>query len=174
MYLGTLSREFTVNGKMGKAEDLENNLVDLVLSRGRLVKIVLKKDRINGKVLSVTQDAIEIEGYGRLELAPNFNVYKLYGDFKTLSLKDILVGYNLQEFVAADGKLCAALVERQFDAKTIRVLLMNTGFKSLFHPSVELTVHGSAVLEYDVGEGKTESEELADGALLQIQHLSTC
>ena len=35
--------------------------------------------------------------------------------------------------------------------------------------SVELTVHGSAVLEYDVGEGKTESEELADGALLQIQ-----
>ena len=87
VYLGTLSREFTVNGKMGKAEDLENNLVDLVLSRGRLVKIVLKKDRINGKVLSVTQDAIEIEGYGRLELAPNFNVYKLYGDFKTLSLK---------------------------------------------------------------------------------------
>ena len=79
------------------------------------------------------------------------------------------MGYNLQEFVAADGKLCAALVERQFDAKTIRVLLMNTGFKSLFHPSVELTVHGSAVLEYDVGEGKTESEELADGALLQIQ-----
>ena len=169
VYLGTLSREFTVNGKMGKAEDLENNLVDLVLNRGRLVKIVLKKDRINGKVLSVTEDAIEIEGYGRLELAPNFNVYKLYGDFKTLSLKDILVGYNLQEFVAADGKLCAALVERQFDAKTIRVLLMNTGFKSLFHPSVELTVHGSAVLEYDVGEGKTESEELADGALLQIQ-----
>lgn len=55
---------------------------------------------------------------GGLELAPNFHVYKLYGDFKILSLKDILVGYNLQEFVAEDGKLCAALVERQFDAKS--------------------------------------------------------
>ena len=168
VYLGTLSREFSISGKMGKAEDLENNLVDLVLSKGKLTKIVLKKDRINGKVLSVTEDAVEIEGYGRLELAPNFHVYKLYGDFKILSLKDILVGYNLQEFVAEDGKLCAALVERQFDAKTIRVLLMNTGFKSLFHPSVDVTVHGAAVLEYDVKDGKTKSEELEDGARVQV------
>lgn len=168
VYLGTLSREFSINGKMGKAEDLENNLVDLVLSKGKLTKIVLKKDRINGKVLSVTEDAVEIEGYGRLELAPNFHVYKLYGDFKILSLKDILVGYNLQEFVAEDGKLCAALVERQFDAKTIRVLLMDTGFKSLFHPSVDITVHGPAVLEYDVKDGKTKSEELEDGANVQV------
>ena len=168
VYLGTLSREFSISGKMGKAEDLENNLVDLVLSKGKLTKIVLKKDRINGKVLSVTEDAVEIEGYGRLELAPNFHVYKLYGDFKILSLKDILVGYNLQEFVAEDGKLCAALVERQFDAKTIRVLLMDTGFKSLFHPSVDVTVHGPAVLEYDVKDGKTKSEELEDGARVQV------
>ena len=168
VYLGTLSREFSINGKMGKAEDLENNLVDLVLSKGKLTKIVLKKDRINGKVLSVTEDAVEIEGYGRLELAPNFHVYKLYGDFKILNLKDILVGYNLQEFVAEDGKLCAALVERQFDAKTIRVLLMDTGFKSLFHPSVDVTVHGPAVLEYDVKDGKTKSEELEDGANIQV------
>lgn len=168
VYLGTLSREFSISGKMGKAEDLENNLVDLVLSKGKLTKIVLKKDRINGKVLSVTEDAVEIEGYGRLELAPNFHVYKLYGDFKILSLKDILVGYNLQEFVAEDGKLCAALVERQFDAKTIRVLLMDTGFKSLFHPSVDVTVHGAAVLEYDVKDGKTKSEELEDGARVQV------
>ena len=142
--------------------------MDLVLSKGKLTKIVLKKDRINGKVLSVTEDAVEIEGYGRLELAPNFHVYKLYGDFKILSLKDILVGYNLQEFVAEDGKLCAALVERQFDAKTIRVLLMDTGFKSLFHPSVDVTVHGAAVLEYDVKDGKTKSEELEDGARVQV------
>lgn len=163
VYLGSLSREFTINGKMGKAEDLENNLVDLVMSGGKLSKIIIKKDRINGKVLSVTDTYIEVEGYGRLEMAPNFHVYKLYGDFKILSLKDILVGYNLQEFVAADGKLCAALVEREFDAKTIRVLLMDDGFKNLTHQSVDLTVHGSAVLEYDLEPGKTESQDLADG-----------
>lgn len=163
VYLGSLSREFTINGKMGKAEDLENNLADLVMSGGRLSKIIIKKDRINGKVLSVTDTYIEVEGYGRLELAPNFHVYKLYGDFKILSLKDILVGYNLQEFVAADGKLCGALVEREFEARTIRVLLMDDGFKNITHQSVDLTVHGSAVLEYDLEPGKTESQELADG-----------
>lgn len=163
VYLGSMSREFTINGKMGKAEDLENNLADLVMSGGRLSKIIIKKDRINGKVLSVTDTYIEVEGYGRLELAPNFHVYKLYGDFKILSLKDILVGYNLQEFVAAGGKLCGALVERKFDAKTIRVLLMDDGFKNITHQSVDLTVHGPAVLEYDLEPGKTGSQELADG-----------
>ena len=60
-----------------------------------------------------------------------------------LNASDILVGYNLQEFVAADGKLCAALLEREFDAKTIRVLLMDTGFKSVFHASADLVL-GSA------------------------------
>ena len=44
VYLGTLSREFTVNGKMGKAEDLENNLVDLVLRRelSRICRSILR------------------------------------------------------------------------------------------------------------------------------------
>ena len=92
---------------------------------GRLTKVTVKKERIHGKILSVTDDTVEIEGYGKIPLDENFHVYKLYGDFSVLGAADILVGYDLQEFVAADGKLCAALLERPFDAKTIRVLLMD-------------------------------------------------
>ena len=139
-YLGTAYREFPVSAKLGGEDGMAGNLADLHMEDGKLVKITMKRDRLSGKVLSVTEDAIEIEGYGEIPLAPNFHVYKVYGDFKVLKASDILVGYNLQEFVAADGKLCAALLEREFDAKTIRVLLMDTGFKSVFHASADLVL----------------------------------
>ena len=128
----------------------------------------MKRERISGKVLSVTDNAIEIEGYGEIPLSENFHVYKVYGDFKVLGAKDILVGYDLQEFVAAEGKLCAALLEREFDAKTIRVLLMDTGFKSLYHPSATLVLGGAAQMEYENSKGKTEKERLEAGTQLTV------
>lgn len=167
-YLGTAYREFPVSAKLGGEDGMAGNLADLHMEDGRLVKITMKRDRLSGKVLSVTEDAIEIEGYGEIPLAPNFHVYKVYGDFKVLNASDILVGYNLQEFVAADGKLCAALLEREFDAKTIRVLLMDTGFKSVFHASADLVLGSGADLEYENAKGKMVGERLEAGTQLTV------
>lgn len=167
-YLGTAYREFPVSAKLGGEDGMAGNLADLHMEDGKLVKITMKRDRLSGKVLSVTEDAIEIEGYGEIPLAPNFHVYKVYGDFKVLNASDILVGYNLQEFVAADGKLCAALLEREFDAKTIRVLLMDTGFKSVFHASADLVLGSCADLEYENAKGKMVGERLEAGTQLTV------
>ena len=167
-YLGTAYREFPVSAKLGGEDGMAGNLADLHMDDGKLVKITMKRDRLSGKVLSVTEDAIEIEGYGEIPLAPNFHVYKVYGDFKVLNASDILVGYNLQEFVAADGKLCAALLEREFDAKTIRVLLMDTGFKSVFHASADLVLGSGADLEYENAKGKMVGERLEAGTQLTV------
>lgn len=167
-YLGTAYREFPVSAKLGGEDGMAGNLADLHMEDGKLVKITMKRDRLSGKVLSVTEDAIEIEGYGEIPLAPNFHVYKVYGDFKVLNASDILVGYNLQEFVAADGKLCAALLEREFDAKTIRVLLMDTGFKSVFHASADLVMGSGADLEYENAKGKMVGERLEAGTQLTV------
>lgn len=167
-YLGTAYREFPVSAKLGGEDGMARNLADLHMEDGKLVKITMKRDRLSGKVLSVTEDAIEIEGYGEIPLAPNFHVYKVYGDFKVLNASDILVGYNLQEFVAADGKLCAALLEREFDAKTIRVLLMDTGFKSVFHASADLVLGSGADLEYENAKGKMVGERLEAGTQLAV------
>lgn len=169
-YLGTAYREFPVSAKLGGEDGMAGNLADLHMEDGKLVKITMKRDRLSGKVLSVTEDAIEIEGYGEIPLAPNFHVYKVYGDFKVLNASDILVGYNLQEFVAADGKLCAALLEREFDAKTIRVLLMDTGFKSVFHASADLVLGSGADLEYENAKGKMVGERLEAGTQLTVGH----
>lgn len=160
-YMGAASREFKTEGKMAeeakKTEDrLAPNLADLYVEHGRLTRVTVKKERIHGKILSVTENTVEIDGYGTIPLDENFYVYKLYGEFGVLGAADILVGYDLQEFVAADGKLCAALLERPFDARTIRVLLMDTGFKKLFHEKAEIELNCDArlICKNDDGDGK--------------------
>lgn len=154
VHLGSAIREFPMEASYGPAEDFTNHLADLTLKKGKLTKVTLKKKVISGKVLSVKDDAIEIEGYGVLKLEKDFKVYKLYGQFKEQKRSDILVGYDLQEFVVAHGKLCAALTVREFDAKIIRVLLMNTNFKSIFHPSVTLSAKSGLILKS--GEESTQ------------------
>ena len=84
--------------------------------------------------------------------------------------KDILVGYHMQEFVVADGEICAALTTEKPDIDMIRVLIMTNGFKSLFHgaPNMDtLVAMGSTaafvysvsrlyVMGYAMGRGETD------------------
>lgn len=148
-FVGSVSRSFQVKKNLKNPEEMVSCLADLYLEDGKLKKVVLKKDKISGKVLEVNDDSIEIEGYGEVPLDQNFNVYKLYGEFRKQRMSDILVGYDAQEFVVADGKLCAALTLREFEADTIRVLVMSTGFHSIFHDEIQLSLKSSAKVIYD-------------------------
>lgn len=120
-------------------EQWYNNIVDLYLENGKAQKAEVKEDRLQGRVLSVGTDFIEIEGQGELPLSPTFQVFKTYDGFEKKKAKDILVGYDNQEFIVSDGQICAALIVREFSADKIRVLIMDTGFKNLFHASVVLS-----------------------------------
>ncbi len=103
-------------------------------------------------------------------------MYRLYGQFEERSISDILVGYDIQDFVVAHGRICAALLVREFDAKSIRVLLMNTDFQSVFHPSVTLSAESGLSLSYGDKEVKippkaeviidTADERLKDGRIV--------
>ncbi|MCI8951196.1 MAG: SpoIID/LytB domain-containing protein [Lachnospiraceae bacterium] len=164
IHTGSITRQFQSPADGPKTEELVHNVVDLYLEKGDLKRITVKKDRIRGTVISVDDQFIEIEGYGKVEMAPGFRVYKVYGDYEEQDRSDILVGYDLQEFVAAGGKLCAALIMRPFSAERIRVLLMNNEFQSIFHNQVTLTITCGGTINY----GETE-EKLQAGAPITIQ-----
>lgn len=164
-FIGSIKRSYPLTKSMKEEEELFQQVADVELKHGKVRKVTLKKDTIQGKVLSVSETEIEIEGYGAVPLAKNFKVYKLYGTFAEQNLDDILVGYALQDFVVADGKLCAALTKREFDARTIRVLLMDTNFKSEFHSSVTLCPAGEATISFDADK---EKKTLAAGEALTV------
>lgn len=54
----------------------------------------------------------------------------------------------MQTFVVAGDEICAALTTEKPEIDNIRVLLMTTNFKSLFHPEITLVCDSMAVLEY--------------------------
>ena len=162
LYIGTIVREFSSEKEI--EEETGGVLADVVLNKGKIKKISLKKDTIEGKVLAVREDSIEIDGYGTLQLDSDFKVYKTYGVVKEQKKKDILVGYDLGKFVVADRKVCAALLVKSFSAKNIRVLLMNNDFSSIFHEEIVIQSESSLKLEY----GGTE-EMLEPGTKLTLK-----
>lgn len=153
-YVGDITREMPFKKKSKKTADILGNLADIQLEGGQVTKVSVKKDRITGRVLSVNEDAVEIEGYGAVPLDDEFKVLKTYGGLQRQKLEDILVGYDMQEFVVAKGKVCAALTVRAFDADRIRVLIMDTGFKNMEHESVTLYCDGPVIMKQ--GEEETE------------------
>lgn len=143
VYIGDIQRKIPFQKKCKKTEELIGNLVDLTMEKGKITKVSVKKDRIAGKVLSVREDAIELEGYGSVPLDDEYKVLKTYGDVKRQQLSDILVGSETQEFIVAKGKICAVIREREDDADKIRVLIMSDGFQSVYHSSVTIACAGS-------------------------------
>lgn len=120
-------------------EPLSNVVADLNLEQGVVQKITLKEDTITGKVLAVSKDTIEIDGYGELPLGNDYRVYKTYGELEQCSRTDVLVGYDTADFVVADGKVCATLLKEKGNMENIRVLLKTDGYEDIYHKQVVIT-----------------------------------
>lgn len=145
-YVGYLTRDLSIKTKIKNPEEMVNQVADIYLTDGEVKKVVLKKERVSGKVLEVREDFIEIEGYGQLALDEDFQMYRLYGEFRRQNLSMVVVGSDVQEFVVADGRICAGLAMHPFEAETIRVLVMDTGFHSIFHDTITLEFLGPGVM----------------------------
>ena len=168
VFIGNIQREFPVKGVLKDQSEISGQIGDLYLKGGQPKRLVLKKEKITGTVLAVRDTEIEIDGYGSVPLADQFKIYRTYGVLREQQKKDILVGYHMQEFVVADGEICAALTTEKPDIDAIRVLIMTNGFKSLFHDSITLSCDSMAVLEYgDEKDAKTES--IAAGETVTIK-----
>lgn len=155
-FIGGDYREF-YTGQIEAA--LEKTIADISVEDGRVVLISNKENSIDGKVLMSGAECIEIEGYNRLELDKDFKVYRTYGKFEQLTSSDIMVGYNNTRFVVGNGKICAALITSGIKADNIRVLVMSTGFTSIFHNRVSFTCDDDFTVSYG---DKTDCHKAGD------------
>lgn len=121
-------------------------IADLKIKDGKLISIVLKPDTIRGKVVSVGESTIEIEGYGKLPLSENFRVYRNYGEIGEGTKYEIIVGYDVQDFFVGNGMVCAALVEQKLQISDIRVLLLGTESEK-YQKQIILTAQEKLIIE---------------------------
>ena len=151
VFMEGFTRNFVAPGLEGDYQDV---LADVTLDNGVLTKIAVKRDRISGKVLAVTDEFIEIQGYGKVPLADSVRVYQVYNGMKLKKLADIVVGYSVHEFIVADGQICGALALENIEVETIRVLISNNGFNGSDHDHVSLKSNGTMWIT--IGDQTTE------------------
>lgn len=155
--------------KVRLGEEISEVVADISFSRGEVCNVALKKDLIHGKVLSLKKEGVEIEGYGLVKYDDDFAIYKTYGELSVGKTRDLVVGYDLAEFVVGDGKLCAALVRKTPDMQNIRVLIKSSGFGDIFHDTITMNVTEETTVKY----GDTE-ETLAAGDSITFTPDSEC
>ena len=125
---------------------IREQVADLTFEGGRLIKAECKIDKINGKLLSVSEDSMEIEGHGTYKTEDGLEVYKLYGTLQTQKKSDLMIGYDYTDFVVQNNKICACLVSREGELDQIRVLLRNTANSSYYFDEVLVNVDGQQTL----------------------------
>ncbi len=144
-----------------------DEIVDIYLTNGIVTKISTKKESVSGKILSIRQDGIELEGYGVVPLSKTFRFYETYGEYQERSAYGLIVGYEQAKLVVAEGEICAAILDAPMTLEKIRVLLKTTDFAEIVHSNVGLKAHGNYEISY--GEQKMV---LSDGEALQLDSSS--
>jgi len=143
---------------------LKQCIADVTVDKGVVTGLVVKQDTIEGKVLRIGEDFIELEGYGVLELEEESRVYRMYDGVEEVTWQDVLVGYTTSAFVLADKKICAALIQKPVEVTSIRVLLQTSSYGGYYHDFIEC---GSETGFYiSDGVGKTEWKNAGEQVVL--------
>ena len=151
-------------------------VTDLTFDDGKLTDTQVKSEKIRGKLLRVTPESVEIEGYGIYETEENLEIYKLCGTLEAQKKTDLMIGYDYTDFVVWNQKICACLVSREGEMDQIRVLLKNTAEGGYYYEKALVTVDGEqTVVEADkmeTGERLIfQSQALTDKVKLEIEDI---
>ncbi len=135
-YEGVLSSDYT-------------GIADVVFEDGKMVKIYTKSNSQRGTLLSCTDDAVRISGYGVCD-CENMDgiacyVRKSDGTIEEGDFSDCIVGTTEVELIFQSGIVCAAVMTETESVSQISVLLKNGD--SIYRDDVYVT----ADAEYTVG-----------------------
>ena len=159
------------------AEDVTGCLCDITVEDGKIVGVNTKTDVVSGKVLSVSQDSVEIEGYGSVKLDEDFIMYEKENSLIS-NYSSIIVGYALQDFIVADGEVCGAIKNKPLQADNIRVIIKTSGFRDIFFNEAVFCADSGMIVEtgeesYKTAPGETvvfntDTEDFNEGRIKLI------
>lgn len=130
-------------------------VADLFFADGIAEQCVPKNDKIRGKLLSMTEEQIRLQGQGALAVSPEIRIYRLYGELTELTLSDLIIGDDNVDFIIEQGSVCAALVTEKETPENIRVLIRSDQYEGMFHEQVAVNADCDYQIIY-VGENGQE------------------
>jgi len=112
---------------------VSRKIVDIAMAEGNIILTKEKNEYVHGKLLQVSDDAIEIEGHGIYPLDDEMAVYRLYSELSVMGKQDLRIGYAFTDFVIENGEVAACLMLKEEDMDYIRVLLKNSNLEGRYH-----------------------------------------
>lgn len=152
-------------------EEAREQVADIVLSDEKVAQVQVKSHKINGKVLAVDSEGIELEGVGKYALTERVKGYRLYDTLTMCTRQDLLIGYDFADFVLEDGKICAILMVKEEVMEYIRVLIKSGDYKAMLHDNLTITSDTDYTICYDSG-GQTVEELHQAGEVCEIDENS--
>ncbi|WP_304941964.1 SpoIID/LytB domain-containing protein [Vallitalea guaymasensis] len=155
VFMGGISRELTINHDKYKQK---NDVIgDIIIDNGHITGILLKEQKVAGKVLLMSSDKVKLDELGTYSLTDDAKIYSTVNNIRWKSINNIIVGYDSTDFVVDDnGLVCAAIIRDKVDIKDIRVLISTDKFKSKYHKNVSITATTDYIIEY--GDNKKQSK----------------
>lgn len=144
-------------------EPVREQLADVTLTDGLVTEIRLKKDKINGRILSIDEAGVEVEGYGKLPLAADCRGYRLYDSLEMCTVRDIRIGYDFTDLCLENGEICGILLVKEEAMEYIRVMVKATDYTGLLHAEPVITADTDFTLIYgDYDDRKTEAHRAGE------------
>ncbi len=176
-FYGGMTKHYDLSGSGLRLPTLSPNarIADVVLEKGKPISLRIKADIVTDRPLCIREDGIYFEESGFIPYASGFALYKQGEELQTGTIRDILPGYCLQEFVRDSGMLVAAVplfsadtlpTEKSdmFVPDLIRVLIKTNGFADVYHETLQiLGEQGSEIIWGNVTLHMTEDEEIRVG-----------
>lgn len=146
---------------------LREQVADIELTDGFITDVIVKTQKVNGKILSADESGVEVEGLGRIPLAADYKGYRVYNTLEMCTLSDLPFGYDFTDLVLDNGEICALLIAREEAMEYIRVLLKSSNFEGSFHEELVLTSDTSFTIQYGAYDSP-DSEQHPAGELVTI------
>lgn len=150
-----------------KQEAVREQIADIVLTDGVVTEIQTKQEKINGRILSVNDASVEVEGFGRLPLSSDYKGYRIYNTLEMCKARDLAIGYNFADLVVENGQICGILMVKEESMEYIRVLVKSGNFSGLLHEQLIVSADCDFTVQYGSGEQLLQ-EEYAAGEELEF------
>lgn len=137
IFVGGAERTYTYNIIM---PTFNTPIVDIQINKGKLLAIKPISEKISGRFMRADSDYIELAQIGKKDICEDIKIYSnLNGNIEWKSLKNIISGSDIAEYIIKDGKICAAIINKDLTPQNIRVAISTSGFESLVHSNVKLS-----------------------------------
>lgn len=150
------------------ALQMREQIGDISFRSGELSNISLKRERIGGKLLGISDAQAEIEGYGSIPLSDSCVGYRLYEELCNVDVSEMAIGYDFTDFVVENGEICAFLITRKESMETIRVAIKSGDFGSLYQDKLVFSSPDDMILSYGTYDDRKQ-ETIAAGEELTIE-----